>query len=194
DEKRINYYLGEGSLSTTEPEAAGHKDETTVVYGAAAPATAANKGLVYETAPLSADVEVTGHPTINLWVSSTATDGDFIAAIQDIGPDGSVTSYNVHGQLRASLRKLQEAPYDNLGLPWHGFHEADVTPLTPGKPVELEFELLPISMVFKAGHRIRLLITFADMATPRLDPAPRVTVYRDSSHKSYLTLPVIEAP
>ena len=151
------------------------------------------KGLVYVTAPLSADVQVTGHPTINLWVSSTATDGDFIATIQDVAPDGTATSYNVNGRLRASLRKLQKAPYNNLGLPWHGFYEADVTPLTPGKPTELVFEILPISMIFKAGHSIRLVINFADTrSTPRLDPAPKVAIYRDSTHKSYVTLPIIE--
>ena len=151
------------------------------------------KGLLYETAPLSEDVQVTGHPAINLWVSSTATDGDFIATIQDVGPDGAATSYNVHGQLRASLRKLQDAPYNNLGLPWHGFYQEDVTPLVPGEPAELEFDILPISMVLKAGHRMRLVIHFADRTTPRLTPAPKVTIYRDSTHSSYLTLPIIES-
>ena len=151
------------------------------------------KGLLYETAPLSADVQITGHPAINLWVSSTATDGDFIATIQDVGPDGAAKSYNVQGQLRASLRKLQNAPYNNLGLPWHGFYQADVTPLVPGKPVELAFDILPISMIFKAGHRIRLVINFSSRSTPKLDPAPRVTIYRDSTHRSHLTLPVIDS-
>jgi putative CocE/NonD family hydrolase len=153
-----------------------------------------DKGLMYETAPLSTDVEITGHPTINLWVSSTAADGDFIATIQDVAPDGAATSYNTHGRLRASVRKLQDAPYNNLGLPWHGFYQADVSPLVPGEPAELVFEILPISMVFKAGHRIRLVINFADRTTPKLDPAPKVTIYRDSTHRSYLTLPVIETP
>jgi predicted acyl esterase len=192
NEKRVQYYLGEGSLSTTAPTEADQKDVTTVAYDVT-PGNMTSKGLIYETAPLSADVEVTGHPTINLWVSSTATDGDFIAAIQDVAPDGAVTSYNVHGQLRASLRKLQDAPYNYLGLPWHGFYRADVTPLAPGEPAELVFDILPISMVFKAGHNIRLVINFADRTTPKLDPAPKVTIYRDSTRSSYVTLPIIEA-
>lgn len=192
DEKRTRYYLGEGSLSTEAPTGADQKDETTVAYDVT-PDNMTTKGLLYETAPLSADVQVTGHPAINLWVSSTATDGDFIATIQDVGPDGAATSYNVHGQLRASLRKLQNAPYNNLGLPWHGFYQEDVTPLVPGEPAQLEFDILPISMVFKAGHHIRLVIHFADRTTPRLTPAPKVTIYRDSTHSSYLTLPIIES-
>ena len=193
NEKRIQYYLGDGSLSTTEPTGADKKDEITVAYDVT-PGNMTAKGLMYETAPLSADVEITGHPTINLWVSSTAADGDFIATIQDVAPDGAATSYNIHGRLRASVRKLQDAPYNNLGLPWHGAYQADVAPLVAGEPAELVFEILPISMVLKAGHRIRLVINFADRTTPKLDPAPKVTIYRDSTHRSYLTLPVIEAP
>ncbi|MBN2318752.1 MAG: CocE/NonD family hydrolase [Acidobacteria bacterium] len=192
DETRMRYYLGEGSLNTTEPAGMDQKDEITVAYDIT-PDTMTAKGLVYETDPLGEDVQVTGHPAINLWVSSTATDGDFIATIQDVGPDGAVASYNVHGQLRASLRKLQDPPYNNLGLPWHRFHEADAAPLAPGEPAELAFEILPISMVVKAGHRIRLVIHFADRSTPKLDPAPKVTIYRDSKHSSHLTLPIIEA-
>ncbi len=192
DEKRIKYYLGKGTLSTVAPTQAGQRDETTVAYDVTAD-NMTSKGLVYETAPLGADVQVTGHPTVNLWVSSTASDGDFVATIQDVAPDGTAKSYNVHGRLRASMRKLHKAPYNNLGLPWHRCYGKDVTPLVPGKPVELEFELLPISMVFKAGHRIRLVINFADQTTPRLDPPPKVTIYRDLKHKSYVTLPIIEA-
>ncbi len=193
NEKRTKYYLGNSSLSTTAPKEVEQKDETTVAYDVT-PANMTAKGLVYVTAPLGTDVQVTGHPTINLWVSTTATDGDFIATIQDVAPDGTATSYNVNGRLRASLRKLQKAPYNNLGLPWHGFYEADVIQLTPGKPVELVFEILPISMIFKAGHSIRLVINFADArSTPKLDPAPKVSIYRDSTHKSHITLPVIEA-
>jgi predicted acyl esterase len=192
DEKRIRYYLGKDSLSTAEPTGVNQKDETTVEYDVT-PGNITAKGLVYETAPLSADVQVTGHPAINLWVSSTATDGDFIATIQDVGPDGAAASHNIRGQLRASLRKLQDAPYNNLGLPWHRFYQEDATPLVPGKPAELEFDILPISMIFKAGHRIRLVLHFADRTTPRLDPAPKAAIYRDSIHKSYLTLPIIES-
>jgi uncharacterized protein len=117
NEKRTKFYLGKGALGTATPTGVDQKDETTVAYDVT-PANMTTKGLVYATAPLNADVQVTGHPTINLWVSSTATDGDFIATIQDVAPDGAATSYNVNGRIRASLRKLHDAPYNNLELPW----------------------------------------------------------------------------
>lgn len=190
EEDRVDFYLGEGSLSKTEPAEPG-TDVTTISYDFR-PNTTTKGALVYETETLSEDVQVTGHSTINLWVSSTATDGDFVATIQDVAPDGTLTSYNVQGQLRASMRKLAEPPYNTLGLPYHSCNEADVAPLVPGEPTELIFSILPISMVFKAGHKIQLAISFAGRGTPHLDPAPEVTIYRDTEHISYLTLPIIQ--
>jgi predicted acyl esterase len=192
EEKRVKYYLGEGSLGKNKPTIVDQKDETTVSYDIAPRGMLPTGGLIYETIPLVKDIQVTGHPTINLWVSSTATDGDFLATILDVGPDGTAKSYNVQGRLRASLRKLHDPPYNNLGLPWHRSYKEDVTALVSEQPVELEFDILPISLIFKAGHRIRLVINFADRVTPALDPPPKVAIYHDSIHSSYLTLPVIE--
>ena len=190
EEKRVNYYLGEGSLSKTKPTEPG-KDTTTVRYDFQ-PNTPTQGAVIYETGILTEDVQVTGHSTINLWVSSTADDGDFVATIQDVAPDGTQISYNVQGQLRASMRKRAEAPYNKLGLPYHSCNENDVLLFVPGEPTLLEFSILPISMVFKAGHKIQLVIRFSGRGTPRLDPAPEVTIYRDEKHPSYLTLPIIE--
>ena len=47
---------------------------------------ASTKGLAYTTAPLTSDLELTGHPVVHLWISSTATDGDFIVDLEDIDP------------------------------------------------------------------------------------------------------------
>ena len=115
-----------------------------------------------------------------------------IATLQDIGPDGCAVSYNMHGRLRASLRKEEPAPYNNLGLPWHPMREADVQPLVANEPGQLRFDLLPLSVLFKEGHRIRIVLTFADTSTPKLQPAPTVKIYRDVAHPSSITLPIIE--
>jgi hypothetical protein len=193
EENRVNFFLGEGSLTPNETELSDGVDKTTVNYEVRSGDTNAATGVLsYETAPLSEAVQITGHPTINLWVSSTASDGDFVATIQDVAPDGTTESYNFYGQLRASMRKLAKPPYYNFGLPWHSSLEADEMPLVPGEPVELEFSILPISMIFKEGHKIRLAINFVGRGTPVLDPAPEVSIYREANHKSYLTLPIIE--
>jgi hypothetical protein len=78
-------------------------------------------------------------------------------------------------------------------------------PLAGGKVVELYFDLLPTSWVFRKGHRIRVSIACADWPTFQLNPnlapnnkpddpaniIPTVTIYRDAEHPSHIALPVI---
>lgn len=152
------------------------------------------KGLTYTTAPLGSDVEVTGHPVVHLWVTSTAKDGDFFVYLEEVGPDGK-SHYVTEGTLRASHRAISRPPYYYLGLPFHRSFAADVADL-PGKPVKLAFDLHPLSNIFEAGNRIRVTITCADKdntLTPRLAPQPKVSVYRNTHHPSHITLPVIPA-
>jgi hypothetical protein len=52
--------------------------------------------------------------------------------------------------------------------------------------------MMPISMIFKAGHQIRLAVSFtAGTATPRVDPPPMVAIHRESTRRSALTLPTV---
>ena len=183
NEQRTHYYLGEQSLGNDAPKADAAQDSVMAD---------ADGELVYTTEPLARAVQITGHPAVDLWVSSTAEDGDFIATLQDVAPDGTTASYFMEGRLRASHRALEDPPYDALGLPWHPFTEAKVQPLSPGEATLLSFELLPISIIFPEGHRIRLVLTFSGSTTPRRDPAPTVSIYRDADHPSSITLPVIE--
>jgi putative CocE/NonD family hydrolase len=197
NEKRVPYYLGAKTLSTAMPTEASAKDDAqvdyTVAMGTTSTTAPANpNGIAYASEPLEKDVRVTGHPLAELWVASTAMDGDFIVTLQDVAPSGTITSYNMHGRLRASLRKEEPAPYNTLGLPYHPFRKADVQPLTPGEPTLLRFDLLPTSFIFKAGHRIQIKLSFADTATPRVTPAPTVSIYHDVMHPSSITLPIIE--
>jgi putative CocE/NonD family hydrolase len=194
NEQRTDFYLGKGALSTRKPRAAG-ADPTPM--SPPAPATAIfispqTGGLTYLTEPLKADLEVTGHPVMHLWIATDAGDADVLARIEDVAPDGTSQSYQMLGRLRASARAPATAPYDNLGLPWHSFKEADARPLPKDEPAELTFDLLPMSYIFKAGHRIGLQLTFADPKR-RDGPAPTVTVRRGPETLSRLTLPVIPA-
>lgn len=153
------------------------------------------KGLTYTTPPLTAEVEVTGHPVVHLWVTSSATDGDFFVYLEDISA-ARYSKYVTEGHLRASHRAISTAPYEYLGLPYHRSYAEDMADL-PGQPVELVFDLLPTSYVFAAGHRIRVTITCADKdtaLTPQLDPPPTVRLYRQADHASYIMLPIIPNP
>ncbi|MCP5101749.1 MAG: CocE/NonD family hydrolase [bacterium] len=151
------------------------------------------KGLTYTSAPLNHALRITGHPTAHLWVSSSASDGDFFVYLEDVDENG-YSQYITEGVLRASHRKRSEAPFDNMRLPWHRSFEEDIVPLEENEPVKLVFDLLPTSWVFTPGKRIRVTITCADDGntyTPQFSPSPMVTVYRKILRSSHIRLPVI---
>lgn len=217
EEVRTLYYLaGEpsnGLLSTEKPTAEAASDDYTVDYSTTMGQSTrwhnghggnffygdmseqAAKSLTYTTDALSVDTEVTGHPVVRLWVTSTADDGDFFVSLEEVDENG-YAQYITEGMLRASHRKLSDAPYNNMGLPYHRSFAEDIAPLPKGQPVELVFDLLPTSNIFDAGHRIRIRITGADAdnhLTPRLDPPPTVSIYRSAEYPSSVDLPIIPA-
>jgi uncharacterized protein len=176
------------------------------------------KSLTYTSQALETDMEVTGHPIVNLWVSSSASDGDFYVYLEDVDETGEAY-YVTDGLLRANFAKLYSSNEDILpsgfsmnvlpDLPWHGYKQSDYVNgiLAGGKKVELVFDLLPTSWVFKKGHKIRISITGADWPTFQLHPSlspsnnpddpansvPLITVHHSSTYVSSITLPTIPA-
>lgn len=207
-EKRTAYWFGDnGSLGTDAPQAKGVKDEYTVDYSAGIepnprwslerkfPELSANdaKGLTYTTPPLTAPLEVTGHPVVHLWLSSSAPDADLFVYLEEVDEKGS-SRYVTEGMLRASNRATADPGYNLLGLPYHRGWKSDRADLTPGQPVELVIELFPTSTLFQPGHRLRVTVTGADKAnarTPQQNPPPRLTLWREAGRGSYVELPVI---
>jgi putative CocE/NonD family hydrolase len=152
------------------------------------------KALTYTTPPLESDMEVTGYPVVRLWCVTDAPDTDFFVYLEEV--DGSRSTYLTEGNLRASHRALSKAPFNNLGLPYHRHYKSDLTPIPAGEPIELVFDLLPTSYIFRAGNRIRITITCADadnFETPVLDPAPKLHLLRDMDHPSSIQLPIVKS-
>jgi predicted acyl esterase len=190
---RTAFYLADGALRPEPPAGGEGTTRKPVTHDTEAEAFWAN-GMTFLTTPLTQDTEVTGHPTARLWLSSTATDADIIARIDDVAPDGTHTYVGIEGKLRASLRATATAPYATMSLPWHPFTKESAQPLKAGVPVQAEFEFLPTSYIFKAGHHIRLTLQFADpRATLKLTPAPVVTVLHRADAASMIELPVVSA-
>ncbi|HST23403.1 MAG TPA: CocE/NonD family hydrolase, partial [Blastocatellia bacterium] len=153
------------------------------------------KGLTYTTSPLSADLEITGHPVVNIWVSSTAKDGDFFAYLEEVD-ESEFSRYITEGTLRASDRAVSAPAYNYMGLPFHEGRQGATSGFEAGEPVALVFDMHPTSNVFNKGHKLRVTITCADRdnaLTPELSPPPTIKIYMDSLHASYISLPVIPA-
>lgn len=145
--------------------------------------------LVYSTAPLARDTEVTGPVRLELYASSSAVDTDFTAKLVDVGPDGFARNLT-EGIVRARYRNSP----------------VTAEQLVPGKVYKLEIDLWSTSNVFLAGHRIRLEVSSSNF--PRFDRNPNTwddpesaqhfakatnTVFHDAARPSALVLPVVPA-
>jgi putative CocE/NonD family hydrolase len=221
DQEMTRYYFGAGASggatpvttgtltpsSPTAPEASdAYRVDYTTTTGTKARWTAVNwahqypdlsahdaKALTYTTAPLPTAVQVVGHALVHVWCSCDAPDVDLFAYLEEVDGNGHAT-YITEGNLRASHRGVSQAPYENLGLPYHTHFQSELQPILAGEPVELVFDLLPTAYQFQQGHRIRLTIACADadnFATLSLNPAPTLHVLRETSHPSSLDLPIV---
>jgi len=151
--------------------------------------------LVFETAPLEHDVEVTGPVSAVLWVASDGPDTDFTIKLIDVYPpnpdypEGFAMNIT-DGILRARYRNDWAKP----------------EPLTPGQPVKIRIDAFPTANLFKQGHKIRLDISSSNFPHFDLNPntyAPegQGLVYRiatnqifvDKDRPSHIVLPVIPA-
>jgi putative CocE/NonD family hydrolase len=147
--------------------------------------------LVYDSPPLLTDVTVTGNPIAKIYFAASAKDAELFVYLEDVSPDGSV-QYVTEGELRAMHRKESvEAPlYKSMGVN-RTYSEEDAASLTPGKVVEMKFELIATSYQFKKDHRIRIAIAGADkdhFVILAQDP-PLYRLERSSRYPSRVELP-----
>lgn len=150
--------------------------------------------LVYESEPLEADLEVTGYPVVRLNLSSTHSDGAVVVYLEDSGNLGTVR-YVTEGVLRVIHRRTKPDPVEWMPpVPYHSFRSEDAEPLIPGQVAELAFGLQPTSVLFRAGHRIRIAISGQDAAAFRRIPAagtPELRIQRNRDFPSFVEIPVV---
>ena len=201
---RANSRHGDGVLSPTAPS---DEPQDTYIYDPRNPVPTRGGGaflfggaweqehieertdiLVYTSAPLPEDLEVTGPVSVTFWAASTAKDTDFTAKLTDVFPDG--LSMNIADNIiRARYRE---------GLTKQKF-------IQPGEVYEYTIDLYSISNLFKKGHRIRLDISSSNF--PRFDRNPNTgtvisketelrpamqTIFHSAKHPSHIRLPVIK--
>lgn len=151
------------------------------------------KSMTFTTPPLARDMQLTGFPVLNLWISADDKDVDVFAYLQEIDEEGHSSNIS-EGKIRASFRATAVPPFENYGLPYHRLMHRDQQELPVNKPVLLELALFPLSNLVRKGHSIRLTINCADCDNwylPELGRAEHLTVYHNTEHTSYLSLPVI---
>jgi putative CocE/NonD family hydrolase len=143
--------------------------------------------LVYTSAPLKQDLEVTGPIRVILYASSSAADTDFTAKLVDVFPNGEARNLT-DGILRIRYR--------------HGLDKPELA--QPGEVYPLNIDAGVTSNVFLAGHSIRVEISSSNF--PRFDRNPNTgrafadetslkkaqqVIYHSRQYPSHILLPVI---
>jgi len=151
--------------------------------------------LCYTTQPLGQDCEVTGHPVVQLFLQVDAGEVDVFVYLEDVDPQGQV-SYVTEDILRASQRKLSfEPPSYRTPAPWRSFRRADAVPVEPDETMQLVFDLIPTSYVFRQGHAIRIALAGADKDHfyPSGKGPSTWQVFHDRQKPSHISLPVVKS-
>jgi predicted acyl esterase len=145
---------------------------------------------------------VVGAGAVNLWVRSSTPNVDLQATISEVRPDGKET-FVQGGWLRTGARKV-DRDESSLTEPVPTLRKSDAKTLPEGRFVKVRIPLYYEGHVYRAGSRIRVLLTapggdqpiwaFAE-ASPK--GKPWVAVAHEDGHRSRLVLPVtpnVEAP
>jgi uncharacterized protein len=124
---------------------------------------------------------------VELYISSTAEDTDFVAKLTDVWPDGR-SILITDGILRARYRNSKVKPVR----------------LTPGEVNLISIDLWATSNVFKRGHRIRVSVSSSNFprygrnlnvwqTDARIEDAVIATntVYHDHDRPSHIVLPIM---
>lgn len=143
--------------------------------------------LVFRSASLARDTEVTGPIGAVLWVSTDGPDTDFTAKLVDVYPDGREINL-ADGILRMSHR-------GGSGI---------AAPIEPGEVYRIEIDLGATSNLFRAAHRVGLHVSSSNF--PRFDRNPntggsaavdtrsrvaRQRVFHTADRPSHLSLPIV---
>jgi putative CocE/NonD family hydrolase len=143
--------------------------------------------LVFSTPPLTADIEVTGFISLELYASTSAVTTDFTALLVDV-------------DLNGYARFLTD------GIVRVGYSEdaANGSKVTPNEVRKYTIDLWATANVFKAGHRVRLYVSSSNFPRFNLNlntgepivgaarsVAAHQTIYHDRQYSSALILPVI---
>lgn len=147
--------------------------------------------LVYTSAPVTEDIQITGTPVVRLKMTSTHEDGAVIVYLEDVDENGNST-YITEGGLRLIHRK--EQVQDDKHFNMHSFNELDAQPMVEGEIEEVAFKLWPTSVLIKKGHSIRIAIAGADKSVFDKCPkrgTPTYEIMRNLVNMSFVELPIV---
>ncbi|HWO02495.1 MAG TPA: CocE/NonD family hydrolase [Blastocatellia bacterium] len=165
--------------------------------------------LVYETEPLEDDLTVAGPIKVNLQVSTTGTDSDFVVKLIDVYPGSYPTPQPAPNQ-PVPANAVKMGGYQQLvrGEPFrakfrNGFERPEA--MIAGRPTQITYDLPDVYHTFRKGHKIMVQIQsswfpLVDRNPQKFTDIPKATaadfqkatqrVYRSASLSSSVTMSV----
>jgi len=140
--------------------------------------------VLYETEPLEEDLRVAGPIEVDLQVSTTGTDSDFVVKLVDVYPGDfpappPLVDDDDDGPPPANAVKM--GGYQQLvrGEPFRGkfrnsFERPE--PFTPEKPARIRFSLPDVCHVFRRGHRMMVQVQSSWFPLVDLNPQTFVDI------------------
>lgn len=152
------------------------------------------RGLTWISPPLSQDTEITGHPELTVYFSSTEPGGIVVAYLEAVDQQGR-GELLTEVVLNLEFRRVQtEPPIEHKALTYRSYDSSTRIAVVPGEVMEIRTDMLPAACLVERGYRLKLTIHGADrdnFYAREFDPPPVYKFYCDADHPSRLVLPLV---
>ena len=112
--------------------------------------------LIFQTDSLTEDLTLGGEITVNLQVSTTGTDADWVVKLVDVFPGNAITpAYSAPGTIMGGYQMMVRSEVMRSRFR-NSFSKPE--PLTPNKITTIKFKLQDVLHTFKAGHRMMIQV------------------------------------
>jgi len=179
------------------------------------PGTAKAYRLAYVSSPLTRDIRISGTPSVRLAAKFDKPDAHLTALLVDYGADnridylgagagittlttrdcwGESTGYDSACYLRTQTATV-DTPLNIVARGWmdsrHRTSLTTPTPAVPGTYYGITWQTLPQDYVFKAGHRLALVLGGTEYVYDNNDATPTGTQVTVNLAGSSITIPVV---
>jgi uncharacterized protein len=127
----------------------------------------------YTSAPFARPKAVAGPITATVYASSTTSETELVAELEDVTPSGAsypLTEGALLGSLRAVDRQRSWRAHGITLMPYHPYTRTSARPVAPGRVTEYQIEIFPTLATIARGDRLRLTLSTSD--SPHLTPLP----------------------
>jgi putative CocE/NonD family hydrolase len=131
--------------------------------------------LVYQTPPLEDDTTIAGPIDVDLHVSTTGTDSDWVVKLIDVypddypDPDPNPTRVRMGGYQQLVRGEVMRGKYRNS--------YSKPEPFEPGKPTEVKYRMNDVYHTFRPGHRIMVQVQSSWFPLCDRNPQKFVDIY-----------------